>query len=134
MYISNDTDAYAWFNYEEESLTVRTITQYWPEDISSTQCKHREGRRDASLSMTDARAQSTHNLLLVATRCFVALSMTKLELSVDEELSRSFAPCLPAIIHYINTHIRNNVCILFMERGFQRIPTNSSREGLSTCG
>jgi hypothetical protein len=33
-----------------------------------------------------------------AQRCFAALSMTELDLSVDEELSSSFEPCLKLII------------------------------------
>jgi hypothetical protein len=37
---------------------------------------------------------SAKGLSRSATRCFAALSMTGLDLSVDEELSSSFEPCL----------------------------------------
>jgi len=36
-----------------------------------------------------------------AARCFAALSMTRLDLSVGEELSRSFEPCLSNYTSFI---------------------------------
>jgi len=40
------------------------------------------------------RVNSARGLLRAAARCFAALSMTGLDLSGGEELSRSFEPCL----------------------------------------
>src|SRR6266851_9061180 len=53
-----------------------------------------------------------------AARCFAALSMTELDLSVDGELSSSFEPCLNKInihINFINVGIDfvNHPCYIF---------------------
>jgi hypothetical protein len=37
-------------------------------------------------------------MMVTHTRCFAALSMTELDLAVDEELSSSFEPCLNFLI------------------------------------
>src|SRR6266852_4543051 len=47
----------------------------------------------APLSVNSAKGLSRW-----AARCFAALSMTGLELSIDEELSSSFEPCLNFLI------------------------------------
>src|SRR5229473_7639835 len=49
-------------------------------------------------SHTVSRLRAAKGLSRAAARCFAALSMTELDLSVDEELSRSFEPCLKFII------------------------------------
>jgi hypothetical protein len=71
------------------------------QDIRS-QCAHeafralRQKNHETGLKQesTVSRLRAAKGLSLSAARCFAALSMTGLDLSVEEELSSAFEPCL----------------------------------------
>jgi hypothetical protein len=59
-------------------------------------------------SHTVSRLREAKGLSRAAARCFAALSMTGLDLAVDQELSRAFEPCLT----FVGDLIRNGVWLM----------------------